>query len=257
MEAAVWRDSTYAPAAFHGELGGLCDRLALSAMEGTGLRVTCSAPPRHGKTALLGHALPLRCGLLAQKRGLASFRVLYATASAEAADRVSREVRAAIERIHDETGDPWWAPGNVWSRNEFETAGGFRWVGIGYSGATGGIGANLLVMDDLIGNGLAYRSKATREAIRYAVQGDLLSRLMRGGPAVHMETRRGIEDTTGWLLETYPDIWEEHVWRCHDSERGYLWPEGGFGDAWRATQPHLTGSSPLWRALYQQEPIPE
>jgi phage terminase large subunit-like protein len=112
-------------------------------------------------------------------------------------------------------------------------------------------------MDDMLGSSEVYRSPTKREKIRRVVQEDLLSRLMDGGAALQMETRRGIHDTTAWLLGEFPDVWEDHTWRCYDAERGgYLWPSQ-YGEKWRATMPHLTNSAPVWRSLYQQEPIAE
>jgi predicted phage terminase large subunit-like protein len=198
--------------------------------------------------------MPIRAYLDAARAGRA-FSIFYVTSTSQRADEVSSRVRAAIERIYQETGDKAFAPGPIWTRTEWETAGGLRWTAAGWSGATGGIGANLLVLDDVIGTSQVYRSGSTRHQIRRVIQEDLLSRLVNGGAALQMETRRGIEDTTAWLLREWPDVWEEHVWRCLTS-RGYLWP-AMYGAAWRATMPHLTDSSPVWRALYQQEPIPE
>lgn len=256
VRTAGWRKPKYVPVPFHDELGVLCNRIAASALDGSGLRATCSAPPRHGKTELIGIALPLRAAMLAQRAGRDAFAVLYVTASAQNAKKVSLAVRAACERIHRETGDEWWAPGDIWEGLDWQTKGGFTWRALGWSSGTGGIGCHLLIMDDLIGSGATYRSRAKREAIRLAVQEDLLSRIMDGGAAVHMETRRGTEDTTGWLLQEYPEVWEEHVWRCRAANNDYLWP-AKYGAEWRAKNPHLTDSSPVWRALYQQEPVPE
>lgn len=257
VRTATWRKPKYRPVRFHDELGALCDRLAESTMAGTGMRVTCSAPPRHGKTELLGHALPLRAAMLAQRAGLDAFAVLYVTASAQNAKKVSLAVRGACERIYRETGDEWWAPGDIWEGLDWQTKGGFTWRALGWSSGTGGIGCHLLVMDDLIGSGATYRSRAKREAIRRAVDEDLLSRIMDGGAAVHMETRRGTEDTTGWLLQEYPETWEEHVWRCLDTSTGeYLWPEK-YGVAWRARNPQWGDATAVWRSLFQQEPVPE
>lgn len=250
--AVRWRDPTVTPLPWQHALGRVCDRLASSALEGSGLRVTLSAPPRHGKTTWTGQGLPLRC-LLASPT---PFGVLYVTSTSERADEVSSKVRAAIEKAHEETKDPRLAPGDTWTRTRWSTKGGLSWVGMGWSGATGGIGARLLILDDVIGTSQAYRSSATRAQIRRVVQEDLLSRLVDGGAALQMETRRGTDDTTAWLTREWPDTWEEHVWRCYDEGRGYLWP-AVYGEAWRATMPHLTASSPVWRALYQQEPIPE
>ena len=248
-EAARWRDVRTRPTRLALELSALCDRV----LDTPGAHVLASAPPRHGKTEAIGRAMPLSGALRAQAADK-EWRVLYVTSTDTRARDVCRDARRDAERIHAETGDPWWAPSDVWSATQWATKGGYSWVALGREAASGGVGADLLVLDDLIGSAATYRSAATMAAIRRAVQEDHLSRLLDGGRVVHLETRRGVEDTTAWLAEEYG--WEHHVWRCLDPERGYLWPEV-YGEAWRATMPHLTDASPVWRALYQQEPIPE
>ena len=259
-DAARWRDPQIRPLPWQSELGAVCDDLVDSAIAGHGARATLAAPPRHGKSELVGRGMPVRAYLAALKAAR-PFGILYATSTDDRAKEVSGRVRSAVERLHRETGDDRLAPGRIWTTTEWETEGGLAWVGCGWSGATGGIGANLLVMDDMIGTSQVYRSPSKRQAIRRVVQEDLLSRLMDGGAAVQMETRRGVHDTTAWLGEEYGDVWRPHVWRCHDPTRGdgesaYLWP-GVYGERWRSTMPHLSDSSPIWRSLYQQEPIPE
>jgi phage terminase large subunit-like protein len=251
--AVTWRDPSVVPLPWQRDLGSTCDRVAQAALTGQWSRVTLAAPPRHGKTEHVGVGLPIRCYLGALAAGR-SFTVLYATAAEGRAAECSGKVRGAIERIYRLTRDPALAPGDIWTRTQWVTRGGLRWTAVGWTGATGGIDADLLVMDDLIGSSQAYRSPATREQIRRVVQEDLLSR--RATAAIQMETRRGTEDTTAWLEREFGAVWTSHVWPCHQPDRGYLWPER-YGAEWRASMPHLTDSSPIWRSLYQQEPVAE
>lgn len=272
--AMEWRDPKMVPLDWQRELCAVCDDLIDSALEGTGKKVTLSAPPRHGKSEATGRAMPLSAYLRAGSRPIS---IMYVTSTATRAKEVSRRVRAAVLRIHRElvavekmyanqgvpyTGVPsrMFAPSeDNWTTMDWETEGGHQWKGIGWSEATGGIGANILIMDDMVGSGATYRSRAKREAIRAAVDEDLLSRLMDGGSAIQMETRRGADDTTAWLQREHGDVWEDHTWPCYDESREgspYLWPEV-YGEDWRAKMPHLSDSAPVWRALYQQEPVAE
>jgi len=251
--AVQWRNPRVRPLQWQRDLGLVCDAIVDSALAGTGERHTIAAPPRHGKTEWTGRGMPLRAMLAS---GDDPMPVLYMTSTRERAEEVSHRMRSAVERYHAETRDQRYAPGRKWGTTEWETEAGHAWVGMGWSGSTGGIGCRLLVMDDVIGSSETYRSRTNRSRIRRVVQEDGLSRLMDGGAALQMETRRGMQDTTAWLTDEYPDTWTPHVWACHDPERGYLWPEM-YGEAWRATMPHLTDSSPVWRSLYQQEPVPE
>ena len=252
--AVRWRDPSVVPLPWQLELGAACDALVDVALSPDGwARTTLAAPPRHGKTEHVGVGMPLSAMLRAAREGR-PLTVLYATSAGERADEVSVKVRGAIRRAHRLTGDDAFAPGDIWQRTAWQTKGGLRWTALGWTASTGGVDADLLVMDDLIGSSQVYRSRSSREQIRRVVQEDLLSRKAR--VAVQMETRRGIEDTTAWLEREFGDVWQSRVWRCHDETRGYLWPEM-YGDAWRAANPHLTDSSPIWRSLYQQEPVPE
>lgn len=256
LHAASWRLPKYTAVPFHQELGGLCDRVVDSAFEGTALQALVGAPPRHGKTELIALATPVRVMLEAWRRD-EEFPVLYVTAKDTLARRVGRQLRAVAVRLRQETGDPWWdpAPDGEWTAESWETRGGFAFRAIGRGGATGGMGCRLLVLDDLIGHGDVYRSAASRESIRNAVTEDFRTRLMDGGPTIHMETRRGVHDTTAWLLEEQGDQWENHVWKCWTPERGYLW-ERRMNDGLRAKL-GLHDAHPKWLSLYQQEPVPE
>ncbi len=261
--AVQWRSPSVEALPWQIDLGETCDRLVDSALDGTGMRATLSAPARHGKTEWTGRGMPIRAFLGAWMRGLCvldspkpTFSIFYVTSAGDRSGEVSDQIRSAVARIYRETGDELWAPGPTWKREDFQTRGGLRWVACGWSATTGGVGANLLIMDDMTGSSEVYRGPTQRNKIRRVVQEDLLSRLVEGGAALQMETRRGIHDTTAWLLGDFPDVWEDHTWKCYDPERGYLWPEQ-YGEKWRKTMPHLTDNSPVWRSLYQQEPIAE
>lgn len=250
--AVIWRDPKVRPVKWQLELGEVCDSLVLSLQQRTGARLLLSAPPRHGKTEYVGRGMPIHA-MLSSKQPV---NVLYATASGDRAKEVSWRVKSAIERVFEQTRNRRFAPGRAWSTTEWETEYGHSWKGIGWGAATGGIGCNMLIMDDLIGTSESYRSVSERESIQRVVAEDLLSRLMDGGVAVHMETRRGTLDTTQWLSENFGKIWRSVVWKCFDEDRGYLWPEN-YGESWRESMPHLTESSPIWRSVYQQEPVEE
>lgn len=251
LAAASWITPDYAPVQWHRELAGVCDRIASTPHA----RMCLGAPPRHGKTVLVGHALPMTraCGAYLQGGRHA---ILYATSATDRAQRVSRRVRRWVQHVHQATGDPWWAPGEIWTATQWETEGGLSWTALGALSTTGGVGADTIVMDDLIGSGAVYRSRSKREAIWDAVEEDLLSRGLAGAVAVQMETRRGVDDVTGRLLDRYPDVWDTRTWRCWEPDRGYLWPER-YGEDWRAASPHLGDESSTWRSLYQQEPVPD
>lgn len=250
--AVIWRDPLVKPVAWQLELGEVCDQFIQAVHNREGPRLNLSAPPRHGKTEYVGRAMPIHA-MLSSNRPITFY---YVTASDERAEEVSRRVKSAVERIYEQTGDFRFQPGEKWSTTDWETAYGFAWKATGWSANTGGIGAQILIMDDLTGTSETYRSPSKRERIKHVIKEDLMPRVMDGGGVIHMETRRGTLDTTQWLLDNYGSVWKSVVWKCYDEERGYLWPEN-YGDAWRRTMPHLSDNSTIWRSLYQQEPVEE
>lgn len=250
--AVVWRDPKMRPIAWQLELGDVCDNLVMSLRQRTGSRLLLSAPPRHGKTEYIGRGMPV-FAMLSSKEPV---NVFYVTSSRDRAVEVSWNARRSIEKIYEQTRDRRYAPGKNWTTTSWTTEGGHSWEGMGWSATTGGIGCNMLIMDDLIGSSEIYRSASARASIQRVLREDLMSRIMNGGVAVHMETRRGTLDTTAWLAENYGSVWNSVVWKCYEEGRGYLWPEN-YGETWRKTMPHLTDDSPIWRSLYQQEPVEE
>lgn len=244
------------------QLVSVVDSLVNSSVNKTHARATLSTAPRVGKTAHVGLFGPIHAACYAYWHQVPRFAILYVTASADRAREVSLQVRGAIAQIHQDTGLDYFAPHpqGPWTDSFFKTKGGFEWRAVGWSTATGGIPADWLIMDDMIGSETNYASPATRQAIQRAVRGDLLARV-EGGAGLQMETRRGVDDTTGWLNREFPDVWKQYVWKMYDESRinitgsPYLWPER-FGPEWRAQNPHLWDGSPVWRSLYQQEPVP-
>lgn len=257
---------TYRPARFHHVLGGLCDDFVESCEQQRGQWVLTNAPPRHGKTELSGRCMPATAMLRTP-----GFSVLYATSTSERAEEVSLAVRRTVEMLHTEYGVEHLAPGPKWTATEWVTEGGNGWVGVGVGKATGGIGANMAILDDTTGNAENARSGAFQRRQRRWIEEDILSRLMSGGGLWCMETRRGLADGHAYLAGTYPDRVHEVVfpWRA-DAESvesnplewrnvgEYLWDEDEhdirFGAKWHALHPEVRGM--LLAQLYQQRPVP-
>lgn len=258
----------YVPARFHRALGSHCDAFLEACLAQRGPWHAYNAPPRQGKTEHVGIGLPSRGMLL--KPG---FSVLYMTSTAERARDVSRAVKSTIEMLHETYGIEHLAPGDKWTETDWVTVGGNSWVGVGVGASTGGIGANLVVFDDTTGNAERYRSRAIRKKTRRAIEEDGLSRLMSGGGALFMETRRGTEDTHAYVMQEYghkitdlswPLICDEahlatnpaHDWRGLGE---YLWPADAidirYGAEWHEQHPEVRGK--LFAQLYQQRPTTE
>lgn len=259
LASAWWRDpQRYTAHAFARSISAVCDQIAADALAGRSTWWALEAPPRHGKSEHVGRVLPARVMAL-----LPGASVLYATSTDDRADDVSMAARSMVSRLA--SAYPHLAPGATWTRTGWLTAGGGRFVAVGSGVATGGIGARLIVVDDVTGSAERQRSAAWKRSARRWLLEDVVSR-SEGGPLVVMETRRGLDDVSGWLESEYPGKLRRVTWRCRAVEGEpdpmgrapgeYLWPER-YGAAWHAEQPHLHDASPIWQALYQQRPTRE
>lgn len=256
---AAWRNPDYEPGRFHDELAGVCDAIVQSAYDGEAGWYALSAPPRHGKTELVGRAMAPRA--MALRPG---FSVLYATSSEKRAREVSGRVRSAVSRLSGRYAHL--RPGRVWTNLEWETEGGNAWVGAGANSGTGGIGCHLLILDDVTGSSRGYGSKNTRDTLWRWIEEDCLSRVMDGGAVVVMETRRGVDDLRARFEDRYGSKLQSFDWPLvydrehsltdpsHDHRQigDYLWK---YGREWHDTQPHIKGQ--LYAQLYQQRPTPD
>lgn len=257
LRTAWYRDPTrYTPHRFARSIASVCDEITADAIAGRGTWWALEAPPRHGKSEHVGRVLPSRVMAL-----IPGASVLYATSTDDRADDVSMAARAMVERLS--VAYPHLAPGQTWQRTAWQTTGGGRWAGVGSGVATGGIGARLGIVDDVTGSAERQRSPAWKRGTRRWLLEDVISRL-EGGPLVVMETRRGLDDISGWLESEYPGKLRRMTWRCR-AEVGeqdgrapgeYLWPER-YGAEWHASMPHLVDASPIWSSLYQQRPTRE
>jgi predicted phage terminase large subunit-like protein len=248
----------YQPTAFARSISGVCDQIVSDVIHRRSTWWALEAPPRHGKTEHVGRVLPARVMAL-----VPSASVLYATSTDDRADEASMSARAMVSTL---TGAyPHLTPGEVWTRTNWLTEGGGRFVAVGAGVATGGIGSRLTVVDDVTGSAERQRSKAWKSGNRRWMLEDVLTR-SEGGPVVVMETRRGIDDLSGWMETEFPGKLRRVTWRCRavageDDPLGrepgaFLWPER-YGESWHADQPHLRPGTPIWESLYQQRPTRE
>ena len=255
---ALWMLDWQARQGLAMRLGPVLDRFRRRQRNGERPRLILHAPPRHGKTELVGRAL-----------GLASMwdrpgkSVLYATSTDDRAVDVSRHVR----RMSGLLGATGYAdhlqPGEKRRATEWDTLGGGGWIGIGAGAATGGIPAGTIIVDDATGSADRYRSRAERLRARRWLLEDVFSRDSGDAGWIVMETRRGLEDLHGWLDREMPRTFEA-VTIPHVSPSGdYLWPER-YGPDWRAAsalsetacQTNPTARQ-VWRSLHQGEPEAE
>lgn len=246
-----YRPTTYQPVAWQEDIGAVCDGMALAAVEGRAEWHMLGAPPRHGKSEHVGRAMGPRA--MALRPGLS---VLYLTSTEERAIDVSQAARGMVTALYKSGAYPHLAPGVPWKTTEWRTVGGNHWVGLGEGSATGGIGAHMIIPDDITGSDDRQASRAWKLGARRWFQGDALTRDAGGAVVCLMETRRGLDDMQGWASEEWPGRWQTHAWRCQGTDGSYLWPER-YGATWHAGRPDLAPGTRVWETQYQQRPYRE
>ena len=247
----AWYRPGYVATAWHRELGAVCDGMVRAAVEGRAEWHMLGAPPRHGKSEHVGRAMGPRA--MALRPGLS---VLYPTSTDERAGDVSMAARGMVEALYASGQFPHLAPARPWTATEWRTVGGNHWVGIGAGAATGGIGAHMIIPDDVTGSDERQASRAWKRSARRWLQGDVLTRDAGGAVVCLMETRRGLDDLQGWASEEWPGRWVSHTWQCQRPDGSYLWPER-YGAEWHAGRPDLAPGTRVWETQYQQRPVRE
>mgnify|MGYP001367948388 CR=1 FL=1 len=243
----VWQ-----PAQFH---EALCNRLQ-QIERGDLDRLIVNMPPRHGKSMLISETFPSWfLGRNPDKR------VICTAYDQALAERFGRFNRLKL----DEYGPQLWGV-SVSKSKASQTdwgiqahAGGMRSVAIG-AGITGH-GADLLIIDDPHKSAAEADSDTYRERIWQEWQQTLSTRLHAGGRVVVVATRWHEDDLCARLLASEPERWTVLSLPCEaepDDPLGRpvgaaLWPEGGYDEAWIASQKATVGSR-AWAALYQQRP---
>jgi predicted phage terminase large subunit-like protein len=245
---------------WHVELGRELDRFAADSLAGKGPRLIVVAPPRHGKTELVGPGLI--CALMARAPGLP---VIYATHRQGMADKVSLRIR---RRMVDHLAGqfPHLQRGDKWTSDWWETAGGNSLRAVGVGVGTAGEGARVAVVDDPFGSREDAYSAAERERVWGWFLMDIESRIMNGGGVLVMHTRWHESDLAGRLQREQPGVWRVLHWPAlaeHDE------PQRKAG---APLVPHLFGRARLeelrsrltteqgsaaWSALYQGRPLPQ
>jgi predicted phage terminase large subunit-like protein len=216
-------------------------------------------PPRHGKSRLCSHWLPIWFLRRWPRR-----RIILAAHTAELAAEFGREVRNTIEEHREALGlfvseDS--AAAHRWSLRE---GGGMLTAGMG--GPITGWGADLFLIDDPIKNAEEAASETIRERNWRWWTSTARTRFEPGATAVITLTRWHEDDIAGriiahadpedldaWTIVNFPAVAEvEDVLGRRPGDA--LWP-------WRFSAEHLRAIEkdvgPYdWAAMYQQRPAP-
>lgn len=239
----------------------LCDELEqFMALCATGQepRWIIQAPPRHGKTEIVGRHLGP--AYMARHPGA---RVLYATHTQQPhADMVSLDARRVVtEHLSPHFPHMRQVDGRKWTANLWETD-ACGWLAVGAGVGTSGMGAHLAIVDDPFGSAEDAASPATRSRVWRWYLADIETRIMGGGGIAVMHTRWHEDDLAGRLVREQPGTWRVLSWPAI-AEDAELRRRPG-----EALVPHLYPASRLdairgrvgervWASLYQQRPNPE
>lgn len=223
-------------------------------------RLLVILPPRHSKSVNVSEIFPAWF-LGRDKRRT----VIGASHTARLARRFSRRVRARVRSAlspFDMRVSAVNAGVDLW---EIEgTEGGYAAVGVG--GSPAGLGADLLTIDDPIGNQEQASSANFRDSLWEWYRDTMRDRLAPGGRIIITATRWHADDLTGrllrdmasgagevWRIVHMPAIAEEGIEDYLHREPGTpLWPERWNLDRLRALR--LAVGERGWNARYQGRP---
>lgn len=214
-------------------------------------RLILNWPPRHGKSDLASIWTPLWYLDIWPER-----RIILTGHTAEWAAEYGGKCRnAAVAnelcgvRLSEDT-----TAKRIWHTRE---GGGMFALGVG--GALAGRGGDLIIIDDPYKTWAQAHSRAYERTIREWFEGSLYSRREPGATIIVVMHRWTDHDLTGWLLEEHPDDWEQIRMAARAEPGDPLGREDGaplcperFGiEDFAGAQ---TGSTAVWRAMYQQDP---
>jgi phage terminase large subunit-like protein len=183
------------------------------------------APPRHGKTEVVGRQFPAWYLGRHPRR-----QVIYATHSGQIAEDVGADVRDAIDsddyrrvfpdvRLHRnaKAASRFKLQERSDGTGEWSNAGIMTSVGVGKK--IPGRGAHLAICDDLHGGRNDADSRRKRDIVHSWFAGDLIQRVMRPKSLLLMFTRWGTDDLAGRVLPP-PKAW------IQIDDRGWVWEAG-------------------------------
>lgn len=217
-------------------------------------RLVITVPPRHGKSQQCAHHFP------AWYFGRHPDRdVILASLSQTRADDAGREIRndlgsvefsrvfpgihvsgdsSAVSRFHVEDD----SAGHRQRRGEFHA--------YGRGASPTGMGAHLLIIDDLVGEDEIDSPAAWKEA--RTMVGALRSRLAPRAPWIALNTRYAEDDVVGYVLDTYGDDgpWEHvNLTQLAEEDEEHLLPSG---ETWRRAK-----DTALWEEQYSTQEMRE
>lgn len=225
-------------------------REALEAVErGEVKRLIVTMPPRHSKSLHVSESFP--AWYLGNHP---DHRVIAASHTQMLAEKMSLRVRQKFldpnwpfdARLSEDHGGV-----SGWDIENSPTGG---YVPIGRGGSPAGLGADLIIIDDPIGNQQDADSALIRDRLWDWYQGSIFTRRQPGAAIIITATRWHEDDLTGRLLEAERnggERWEELHLPAQFADGSYLWPE-----FWSEAEYEKAkmGADRVWLAQYMGRP---
>lgn len=232
----------------------LCDVMQ-GFVESDQLVLIVNMPPRHGKSYTATHLVEWALGRNpATKVMTCSYNETLSTRFSKAVRNDIQEIKAEKSRIvysdifpkaRIKEGD---AAMNLWSLEGQEVS----YLATSPGGTATGMGADLLIIDDIIKNAEEAYNRQAKNRIWQWFADTMLSRLEEGGKIIAVMTRWATDDIAGRLLAEFPEA--VHVdFKAIQPDGSMLCPDI-LSRASCESRRKLMGAD-IWSANYQQEPI--
>lgn len=225
-------------------------------------RLLIWAPPRHGKSMMVGELFPSwYIG-----RNPKNF-IIYATYSFDRAGDVGRKVRDHfVDTLYYRIFPHSAADPDTKASNKLITKQGGIYYALGALGGITGRGAHLLILDDLIKSREEAENENSRRKLEEWFKSVAYTRLMPGKSAiVFISTRWHFADLAGWMIENEKDTGQKwtilSLPAIADSENDILgrqigeplWPEAYPLENLEEIKQQI--GTREWNAQYQQQPL--
>lgn len=231
----------------------IADKLE-EAIHGRDKRIIIDCPPRHGKSELSSKRAPaFFLGKYPHKD------IIAASYGAELATSFGRDVRNIVDSAEYKVLFPnTELATDSQAKNKWHTNKGGQYLAAGVGGPIVGMGAHLLIIDDVVKSRAEAESEAYRNGVWDWYRGSAYPRLMPGGSIILIMTRWHEEDLAGRLIAEENEggeKWEKVILPAIDPITGAaLWPEAYPLDRLKIIR--KTIGEREWTSQYEQQPRP-
>lgn len=218
-------------------------------------RIIVSCAVRHGKSQFWSTILPAYFLLLNPNK-----KVLLCSSTTDRVIEFSSKIRQIINEVGHLNGVS--IDKNFRAKDNFKTNFGGGLYAFGAQSSIAGLGAHLLICDDIIRSQEDANSPTMRDKIFLWLQAEFLSRAEPGAKIVVVGSRRHLDDVSARLLRMNGEIvddrqrWKEILFPAISSDGKALWAERYPLEKLEQIRSELemAGQSYVWDALFMNNP---